>query len=114
MVPNYGKRPVRLPSFPGGRTSLPFVCKLLSDGVSAVLCALVFLHEPMGALERLGAMLIIGGAAIGSVPKRAPRLSGRRNRRESRFDRGESSCFLVRGFLHERPNGAFCFVVSLG
>lgn len=113
-MPNYGKRPVRLPSFPGGRTSLPFVCKLLSDGVSAVLCALVFLHEPMGALERLGAMLIIGGAAIGSVPKRAPRLSGRRNRRESRFDRGESSCFLVRGFLHERPNGAFCFVVSFG
>lgn len=72
-MPNYGKRPVRLPSFPGGRTSLPFVRKLLSDDVSAVLCALVFLREPMGALEWLGAVLIIGGAAIGSVPKRPPR-----------------------------------------
>lgn len=40
------------------------------EPVSAVVCALVFLHEPMGTLEWLGAVLIIDGAAMGSVPKR--------------------------------------------
>ncbi len=40
------------------------------EPVSVVVCALVFLHEPMGTLEWLGAVLIIGGAAMGSVPKR--------------------------------------------
>lgn len=42
------------------------------EPLSAVVCALVFLGEPMGAFEMVGGLLIIGGAIAASMPGSKP------------------------------------------
>ncbi len=42
------------------------------EPLSAVVCALVFLGEPMGFWEAIGGALIIGGAMLGTVPHKKP------------------------------------------
>lgn len=42
------------------------------EPLSAVVCALVFLSEPMGVFEMIGGLLIIGGAMAASIPGSKP------------------------------------------
>ena len=51
----------------GGLTAQAVAILGYIEPLSAVVCALVFLGEPMGPLQVLGGALIIGGAAVGSV-----------------------------------------------
>lgn len=45
------------------------------EPLSAVVCALVFLGEPMGSWEVVGGALIIGGAMLGTIMRRGPKGS---------------------------------------
>ncbi|WP_371808830.1 EamA family transporter [Adlercreutzia sp. ZJ473] len=44
------------------------------EPLSAVVCALMFLGEPMGLWEAVGGVLIIGGAILGTAPGKKPEM----------------------------------------
>lgn len=59
-------------SFEGLRAQTVAILGYL-EPLSAVICALVFLGEPMSSFEMIGGMLIIGGAVAGSIPNSSVR-----------------------------------------
>lgn len=59
-------------SFEGLRAQTVAILGYL-EPLSAVICALAFLGEPMSSLEMIGGMLIISGAVAGSIPNSSVR-----------------------------------------
>lgn len=59
-------------SFEGLRAQTVAILGYL-EPLSAVVCALVFLGEPMSSFEMVGGALIIGGAVAGSIPNSSAR-----------------------------------------